>query len=150
MTRLGIAVAALVLAFAAPASAMVQLDKGIAGVRIGNTRAQVRAALGTPAKQRSGSNDFGSFVQYAYAGGITVVFQGEDRVTSVATTGLGDRTSNGIGVGSVLDDVKAHIPGIKCEGGVCHTGRLAAGRRVTSFSIASGKVASIQVGIVLD
>ena len=150
MTRILIAAVAVFLAAAAPADAMVQLDKGIAGVRIGNTRAAVRTSLGKPQKQRAGSNDFGSYVQYSYSGGITVIFQGEDRVTSVTTPGLGDRTSNGVGVGSPVADVKAHVPGITCEGSVCHTGRLAAGRRVTSFSIAAGKVTSVQVGIVLD
>src|SRR5690349_5949717 len=111
MTRTAIALlstAGLWLGCTSAADAMIQLDKGIAGARIGNTRAQVKAALGKPVKTRSGSNDFGSFVQYVYGGGITVSFQGEDRVTSILTTGLGDRTSNGIGVGSKEDDVKRH------------------------------------------
>jgi len=89
-----------------------------------------------------------------YAGGIVVVFQGEERVSSVVTTGLGDRTSNGIGVGSPEADVKAHIPGVKCEtlgsARSCHTGRLVSGRKVTDFRIAAGKVASVFVGQVID
>jgi hypothetical protein len=157
MTRIAIALlgaCALWLGWAGDAHAMIQLDRGIAGARIGNTRAQVKAALGKPVKTRSGSNDFGSFVQYLYSGGITVSFQGEDRVTSIVTTGLGDRTSNGLGVGSKEDDVKLHVPGVKCEtiagSRSCHTGRFAAGRKITDFRIAAGKVTSVFVGQVLD
>ena len=156
MTRFMIAVlgaCALALTQAPGALALIQLDKGISGVRIGNTKAQVRASLGTPQKSRAGQNDFGRFVQYSYAGGITVTFQGEDRVSSVVTTGLGDRTSSGIGVDSPEDAVK-NISGIKCEtigsSRSCHTGRLVSGRKVTDFRIAGGKVTSVFVGQVLD
>jgi hypothetical protein len=157
MTRLAIAVlgaCTLALAQAPSALAMIQIDKGIAGARISSTRAQVKAALGNPVKTRAGSNDFGRYVQYTYGGGIVVTFQGEDRVSSVVTSGLGDRTSNGIGVGTAEADVKLHIPGVKCEtiagSRSCHTGRFAAGRKVTDFRISAGKVVSVFVGQVLD
>ena len=156
MTRFMIAVlgaCALALTQARGALALIQLDKGISGVRIGNTKAQVRASLGTPQKSRAGQNDFGHFVQYTYAGGITVMFQGEDRVSSVVTTGLGDRTSSGIGVDSPEDAVK-NISGIKCEtiasSRSCHTGRFVSGRKITDFRISGGKVTSVFVGQVLD
>jgi len=115
MTRFAIAVlgaCALALVQAPGALALIQLDKGISGVRIGNTKAQVKASLGTPQKSRAGQNEFGRFVQYSFAGAITVTFQGEDRVSSVVTTGLGDRTSSGIGVGSLEADVK-NISGVR-------------------------------------
>jgi len=138
MTRLAIAVlgaCALALAQAPAALALIQLDRGISGVRIGNTRAQVKAALRQPDQVARRLERLRRFVQYSYAGGIVVVFQGEERVSSVVTTGLGDRTSNGIGVGSPEADVKAHIPGVKCEtlgsARSCHTGRLVSGRKVT-------------------
>jgi hypothetical protein len=156
MTRFVIAVlgaCALALTQAPGALALIQLDKGISGVRIGNTKAQVRASLGTPQKSRAGQNDFGHFVQYSYAGGITVMFQGEDRVSSVVTTGLGDRTSSGIGVDSPEDAVK-NISGIKCEtiasSRSCHTGRFVSGRKITDFRISGGKVTSVFVGQDLD
>ena len=156
MTRFAIALlgaCALALTQAPGALALIQLDKGISGVRIGNTKAQVRASLGNPQKSRAGRNEFGSFVQYLYAGGITVTFQGEDRVSSIVTTGLGDRTSSGIGVGSPEDAVK-NISGIRCESigsaRSCHTGRLVSGRKVTDFRISGGKVVSVFVGQVLD
>lgn len=146
------AVAALALPAAAPA--LVQIDKGIAGVRLGNTVAQAHAALGRPARVAHGRNAFGSFRQERYAGGIEVFYQGARTVTSVVTTGLGDRTAKGVGVGSREADVRAKVPGVRCETTAgsrsCHTHTFRAGRRVTDFFIRGGKVARITVGIVVD
>src|SRR3954464_15157627 len=107
MTRFGCILAAAVLLPAASAGAMIQVDRGIAGARLGNSRAEVRAALGTPSSTKSGTNDFGPWVRYTFGGGIRVFFQGRTSVTSVDTTGLGDRTSKGVGVGSSEASVKA-------------------------------------------
>jgi hypothetical protein len=142
----------LFFVLAAPATAMIQLDRGIAGARLGATRAAVRAALGSPTKVIGGSNDFGPFVRYTYRGGLRVFFQGKTRVTSVFTSGLGDRTASGVGVGSTEAAADA-LSGVKCEtiAGVrsCHTGSFLPGRRVTDFRIVSGKVASVSVGLVI-
>lgn len=146
------ATAALALPAAAPA--LVQVDKGIAGARLGNTIAEVRAALGRPARVASGSNDFGRFRQETYTGGIVVFYQGARTVTSVVTTGLGDRTAKGIGVGSTEAAVRANVPGVRCETIVgtrsCHTGTFRAGRRITDFFIRRGRVARVTVGFVID
>jgi hypothetical protein len=149
---IGIIVAAL--GFAPAAQAMIQVDAGIAGARIGNTRAQVRAALGKPTKIRSSTNDFGPFVEFRFAGGIRVTFQGKTNVTAVQTTGKADTTINGIGVGSGESSVKSRIKGVTCEGvgsaRSCHTGSFTPGKIVTDFRIASGKVTSVTVGVVVD
>jgi hypothetical protein len=152
LTPVGILVT---LALAPSAHAAIQVDRGIAGARLGNTRGEVRAALGSPSKTATGTNEFGPFVTYRYAGKITVNFQGRDRVTSVETAGLGDRTAGGIGVGSTDGDLKNGVKGLQCEslGGTtssCRTGPLQAGKRITDFRIADGKVQSILVGIVID
>src|SRR5829696_7497159 len=98
----GLVIAVMLASLGAPAaaSALVQVDRGIAGARLGNSRAEVRAALGKPRSARSGTNDFGAFSQWTYRGGITVLFQGRTEVSSVSTTGRGDRTARGVGVGS--------------------------------------------------
>src|SRR5215218_2439297 len=109
--RYGLLAAAVLAPLGAPASAdaMIQVDRGIAGARLGNSRAEVRAALGTPSKVTSGTNDFGPWVNYRYAGGLRVTFQGRTQVTSVSTSGRGDRTSRGVGVGSSEAAVKARV-----------------------------------------
>jgi hypothetical protein len=153
-SRFGCVLAAAFLLPAASADAMIQVDRGIAGARLGNSRAEVRAALGTPSKVTSGTNDFGPWVNYRYPGGIRVMFQGRTQVTSVSTSGRGDRTSRGVGVGSTEASVKARVKGVKCETIVsirsCHTGDFLAGRRVTDFRIKGGKVTSVAVGFVID
>ena len=154
MTRLCILALLLLLVPISAAEAMIQVDRGIAGARIGSTRAEVRAALGTPSNVATGSNDFGPWVRYTFAGKLRVMFQGRTRVTSVETKGLGDRTSAGVGVGSSEAAVKARVPGVKCEtfGSVrsCHTGDFLPGARITDFRVVGGKVASVVVGLVID
>jgi hypothetical protein len=133
---------------------MIQIDRGIAGARIGNTRGEVRAALGTPTRVRTGTNDFGPFTEYRYRGGIRVLFQGGTSVSSVSTTGLGDRTARGVGVRSTERAVRRKVPGVTCQttGGFrsCHTGDFLPGKRVTDFAIRNGRVTRVTVGIVID
>jgi hypothetical protein len=154
--RIVLAVAALaVLAVPAPAAAMIQFDQGIAGARIGNSQAQVKAALGAPALEKTGSNDFGQFRQFYYEGGLRVFFQGDDDVTGVQMLGRSDRTSKGIGVGNTEKALKQKHPSLKCEtfpGNYrsCHTGDYSAGQRVTDFEIKKGKITRVFVGIVID
>jgi hypothetical protein len=142
------------LAYPAGAGAMIQIDRGIAGVRLNNTQAEVRAALGKPRRVRNGKNDFGAFTRFDYRGGITVLFQGRKNVTSVTTSGLGDRTANGVGVGSTEQEVDSKLPAVQCEtfGNTrsCHTGDFTPGKRVTDFLIRNGKVFRITVGFVID
>jgi hypothetical protein len=140
----------VLLVIPASADAMIQIDRGIAGARIGNTR----AALGTPARVRTGTNEFGPFTEYRYRGGIRVLFQGGTSVSSVSTTGLGDRTARGVGVRSTERAVRRKVPGVTCQttGGFrsCHTGNFLPGKRVTDFAIRKGRVTRVTVGIVID
>lgn len=145
--------AAAVLAAPASADALIQVTQGIAGARIGNTQGQVRAALGNPFRVVNGTNEFGPWREFRYRFGVRVFFQGRDRVTSVSTNGLGDRTRGGIGVGS-REGVVRSIRGIRCETlgalRVCQIGRSLPGRRVTAFRLRNGRVRSVSVGIVID
>src|SRR3954471_11432212 len=136
------------------AAALIQVQRGIAGVPLNATQAQMRTALGTPAGVRHGRNDFSVFTEYRYAGGITVFFQGNMRVTSVTTRGLGDRTARGIGVGSSEAAVKQRVAGVHCltEAGFrpCQVGQSIPGHRVTDFAIRKGRVTRVTVGFVID
>ncbi len=150
---IALAALAVSLAFPAGAGALIQVDRGIAGVRLENTRAEVRAALGPPASTRSGSNEFGEFVQYRYRGGIRVLFL-RNRVSLVGTTGLGDRTNSGIGVGSSEQRVRNRIPGIDCETfgstRICSRGAEQPGERGTFFFIRQGRVTRAEVALLID
>lgn len=149
-------IAAVLAPLGAPAAAdaLIQVDRGIAGARLGNSRAEVRAALGRPASTKSGTNDFGSFLQWRYRGGITIIFQGRTEVSSVSTTGRGDRTLRNVGVGSSERTVRRRVRGVRCEtiSGFrsCHTGRFTIGEVITDFQIRGGKVRRVSIGRVLD
>jgi hypothetical protein len=147
------AASVVLLACAAVASAAIVPQRGIAGVRLGMTKAQVRATLGAPAAAVHGSNDFGRFTVYRYRG-LRVTFQGNRNVTAVSTTRRTERTAAGVGVGSTERQVRAKVPGVRCrtESGFrhCFVGRFLAGKRVTDFRIKRGHVTSVTVAFVLD
>ena len=142
-----------VLASAGAAAAAIVPQRGIAGVRLEMTKAQVRAVLGAPAAVVHGSNDFGSFTIYRYPG-LRVTFQGNRNVTAVFTTRATERTAAGVGVGSTEAKVRAKVAGVRCrtESGFrhCFVGRFLPGKRVTDFRLERGHVTSVQVAFVLD
>jgi hypothetical protein len=151
---LSVSILAALLLMPPAAGAIVQLDRGIAGARLGNTKAEVRAALGKPSRVRNGTNDFGPFTEFRYAGGIRVFFQGRSEVTGVTTTGLGDRTSRGVGVRSTENAVERRVPGVSCETfsgtRICQRGEGLPGERVTAFFLRNGRVTRVTVAFVID
>ena len=145
-------VAALVLP--ASASALIQIDRGIAGARLNNTQAEVRAALGKPVRVIRDRNIFGPTLTFTYRGGIRVFFQGRRTVTAVFLTGRGDRTRRGVGVGSSEQAVRNRVPGVTCDtvSGTrsCHTNEFLPGQRITDFRIRNGRVTRVAVSFVID
>ena len=143
----------ILLVGAAVASAAIVPQRGIAGVRLAMTRAQVRAVLGAPAAAVHGRNEFGSFTAYRYRG-LRVTFQGNRTVTALLATRASERTAAGVGVGSTEGQVRTKVAGVRCrtESGFrhCFVGRFLPGRRVTDFRIKHGHVTSVDVGFVVD
>lgn len=143
-----------VLGSASVAQALIQVQRGISGVRLNMSPARVKASLGSPAKVKRGHNDFGPFTQYRYRGGITVTFQGNKTVSAVSITGRTDLTASGVGVGSTEQQVKHGVPGVRCttSGGArsCHVGSFKPGGRVTDFLLRHGRVIRITIGFVID
>ena len=141
-------------ASASPAGAVIQVQRGISGIRLGMSPARVKAGLGKPRKTRTGTNPFGPFTQFLYRGRITVTFQGNANVTAIAIRGNTDKTPSGVGVGSTEAAVKAGVRGVKCEtiagSRDCHVGAFTPGKRITDFLIRNGKVSRVTVGFVID
>ena len=145
--------AAAFLLLVPSADALIQLDRGIAGARLGNTKAQVRAALGPPRKVIKRQGEFGRTTTFHYRGGIRVIFL-EGRVTLAGTTGRGDRTRRGIGVGSTEQAVRDRVPGVACatfEGTrLCQRGAQQPGERGTIFFLEGGRVTRVDVAVLID
>jgi hypothetical protein len=148
-----LALAAL-LALPGSAGATIVLQKGMAGITLSMSKAKVRSVLGKPTSSKTGKNEFGPYTKYVYPG-LTIIFQGNDAVTSVETAARKERTVNGIGVGSTMAEVKAKVPGVKCDLigpiGDCHVGAFKPGKRVTDFVVnAKHVVTRVVVGFVID
>ena len=142
--------AAAALALAASAGAVIHPGSSIAGVKLGMTKAEVRAELGEPARIIRQRNEFGPVTTFRYFR-LWVTFQGNREVTAVKTTRKKERTPRGVGVGSTRAQVKARVHRVKCPlPTLCEKGRLVPGGRVTVFRLFKGRVTSVLVGFVID
>ena len=150
--------AGLALASAATASAAgagsLAVQKGIHGVRLGMTQAQVKATAGTPRKVERTTTELGSSTIYRYRTYSVTFFNGT-RVSQVDTQSVVERTTNGIGVGSSRAAVAAKVSGAKCVKEIgydhCYVGTWKAGSTITDFAIgAGGRVWRISIGYVID
>jgi hypothetical protein len=147
--------AVALLACAVPAQALIRPQKGMAGVRLDMTQAQMKAVLGEPLSAKQGVNDFGAYTQFVYARKVTVTFQGNQHVTGISTKGRTERTARGVGVGSTENDVQSKVTHSRCDTiaavRTCHVGRFEPGRRVTVFLMSKrGHVSTVTVGFVVD
>jgi hypothetical protein len=143
------------LAWSGTASAAIVPQQSIAGIELDMTRPEVRAAKGDPRRVEHGTNDFGPYTIFRY-GRLWVVFQGNDGATAVSTRRPGQRTAEGIGVGSSEAELRAaHTVRCRTEAGEfrhCWSGRFRPGRRVTDYWIGmtSGLVTRVTVAYVID
>ena len=135
------------------AGAQILVQKGIAGVRLGNTEGQVRAALGRPQSITLTSQPT-RLKHLIFASGTTVsIFRGSGRVVNVDTINRRERTPSGVGIGSTKTAIHAGIRQVICpvdEPLVCRVGVLEAGRVSTDFLFRHGKVWRVNIGVLLD
>jgi hypothetical protein len=128
-------------------------QQGIAGLRLGMTKAQVRATVGLPRKVERGTTELGPYRTSHYRT-YTVTFFGGTRVTQLETRSPRERTAGGIGVGSTRAAVKAGVRGVRCvvefEYDHCYVGTWKPGRTITDFALRSGRVWRVTIGYVID
>lgn len=137
-----LAAAALVaLILAATATATIKPARGMSGVVLGMTPAQVYAKKGAPVGR--------SRTRWYYPR-VWVGFRNR-RVVEVTTTRSTERLANGLGVDSTESEVRAAYPQATCgQAGTfrrCRLGTGAPRTRVTDFTFGHGRV--IQVTIQL-
>jgi hypothetical protein len=134
--------AVLAAAAAADASATIVPGKGMSGVALGMTKAQVRARLGAPVGTGAG--------RWYYAR-VWVGFRGS-RAVEITTTRSTERTRGGLGVDSSESAIRAAYPGLSCSAATpfrrCRLGSGAPGSRVTDFMVGRGRVLQVTIALL--
>lgn len=154
MLRISVLVTVAAALLSAPAAeAVIQLDRAVSGARLGNSKAEVRTALGKPRRVIHRDGLFGPTTEFRYRGGIRVIFL-NGRATLAGTRGPGDRTNRGVGVGSSERAVENKVPGVTCETfegtRICSRGAEQPGERGTFFFLRGGRVTRAEVAILID
>jgi hypothetical protein len=143
------AVALLSGALAASASAAIVIGQSIGGVKLGDTTAQVKQALGKP----SSSSATGLF--YPSSVGLRVTLK-NGHVEGVLSVSKKQKTTKGITIGSSRSALKAAYPSAGCVEGplgpsslyCAVTARIGSRKSYTSFlfETANGGVSEIELG----
>ncbi|MBA2360984.1 MAG: hypothetical protein H0V79_08650 [Actinobacteria bacterium] len=134
------AAAALVgLILAATAAATIKPARGMTGLALGMTPAQVQVKLGRPIGKGSG--------RWYYAR-VWVGFRAR-RVVELTTTRSAERLANGLGVDSTEAQIRSAFPQANCAAAApfrrCRLGSGEPGTRVTDFTIGRGRVLQITI-----
>ena len=147
------------LLISSAAEARIVPQKGIMGINLNMTRAQVVQKKGRPDADKVVPNEILGKVRVMRYGKTKVTFNGtrsSSRVISVSTRDRRQRTRSGVGVGSTETAVKNGVQGVQCKTEFgsrhCFKGQFTAGHRVTDFSISTPahRVTRVTVGIVID
>jgi hypothetical protein len=153
----------LVLLAAAPATATIVPNQGMAGVRLGQCQQQVIDILGFP-DRTFGSHDFAGIKSSYYynAEALKLEFRrgaGECLVLSSIRTRSGEeRTKEGVGKGTKQKALRAKLKGEKCRTfkqptriRICWIGSRIPSKPLTEFRIDSkGRVNNVSVRTLID
>jgi hypothetical protein len=107
-----------IVALAPVANAKVVIGQSIAGVRLGESQAQVKAQLGSPTLEQP--PDQQGSIEWNYAkpplmGAVTFAANGQ--LSGMWTISRQQKTAQGVGVGSSLAQVRKAYPKAKCVTG---------------------------------
>jgi hypothetical protein len=147
-----VVVIATLLVFVCPAIAqgMIVVNRSMYGLNLGSTMNAARHRFGRPPVVRRGATR----TVWSYPTRRIVLQFHDNRLITLATTGSGQRTSRGVGVGSKQQDVIATVPHVSCvkdgSGAFCRVSARRQGRTYfTAFDIAAnGLVDSVAVGVL--
>lgn len=143
---------------AATAEAQIIPQRGIDGIALTMTRAQIVRTKGAPDDERLVRNEIlgpQRMVRYdrtrAFFGG----FKPDAGVVTINTRDPTERTPSGVGIGSTTAEVRHGVRGIHCRDELsvhtCFKGRFHAGERVTIFDISRrNRVSLVLIGFVID
>jgi len=148
------------LAFSAgPAAAKVlgshrlQLNRGMAGVRLGDSINRMHRLLGEPKGIDYVKNEITGSLRIDIYGRLSFTSYGGS-ILSMRTARRSIRTPTGIGVGTTKRRLEREFPGLSCYWHRCTIiaggGLQTIGKRVTTFQIRRGKVRVISIGRVID
>lgn len=136
---LAIAAVGIALLAAQSAVATIKPQRGMSGLWLGMTKAQVQGKLGRPIGTGGG--------RFYYAR-VWVGFR-QGRAVEISTTRSSERTASGVGVDSTEADVRRSYPSVTCgpSGGFrrCRLGSGKPGTRATDFLLGRGRVLQISV-----
>jgi hypothetical protein len=115
---LGLPLTVCVLAMAPSALASIVIGQSIAGVKLGDSEAQVTAVLGPPASKENAGPAYPGVVNLVYPTSIGLHFSVTNgRVSDVLSFSKKQKTSKGITIGSSQSQLKRAYPQATCAEG---------------------------------
>jgi hypothetical protein len=135
------------------ASHRLQLNRAMAGVRLGDSIDRLHRLLGEPKNIDHVENEITGSLRIDVYGMLSFTsYSGS--ILGMRTTRRSIRTPTGIGVGTRKRRLERKLPGLVCYWHRCAIvaggGLQTIGKRVTTFQIRAGRVRVVSIGRVID